>query len=112
MAVDQAGDQAPKPAKASVVVVSHNRAALLRRCLEALERAEDRESLQVLVVDNGSGDGSAELQAAFPAMRFIPLPKNFGLTKAWNIGIRAADAPHVVLLHDDTEVEPAAIRLL
>ena len=96
----------------SVVVVSHNRAALLRRCLESLEKSEGRETLQIVVVDNGSYDGSAQLDTDFPQAQFIRLPKNFGLTKAMNLGWRAADAEYVFFLHEDTEVEPgAAIRL-
>jgi hypothetical protein len=95
-----------------VVVVSRNRAALLRRCLESLEKSEGRETLQIVVVDNGSSDGSAQLDTDFPQTQFIRLPKNFGLTKAMNLGWRAADAEYVFFLHDDTEVEPgAAIRL-
>jgi len=105
-----------QPPRVSVVVVSHNRAALLRRCLEALERSEGRESLQLIVVDNGSRDGAADLAEEFPdelgKRQWILLPKNFGLTKALNLGWRAADAPYVFFLHDDTEVEPgAAMRL-
>jgi hypothetical protein len=101
-----------QPPRVSVVVVSRNRAALLRRCLESLEKSEGRETLQIVVVDNGSGDGSAHLDSDFPEAQFIRLPKNFGLTKAMNIGWRAADAEYVFFLHDDTEVEPAAaIRL-
>jgi GT2 family glycosyltransferase len=102
-----------KPAlRVSAVVVSHNRAALLRRCLESLESSEGRETLQVIVVDNGSVDGSAQWDAEFPKVQFVRLPKNFGLTKAMNIGWRAADAPYVFFLHDDTAVEPSAIRRL
>jgi hypothetical protein len=101
-----------QPPRASVVVVSHGRAAALRRCLESLEKSEGRENLQIIVVDNGSRDGSAHLDADFPSAQFIRLPKNFGLTKAMNIGWRAADSPYVFFLHDDTEVEPqTAFRL-
>jgi len=101
-----------QPPRVSVVVVSRNRAALLRRCLESLEKSEGRETLQIVVVDNGSSDGSAHLDADFPQAQFVRLPKNFGLTKAMNIGWRAADAEYVFFLHEDTEVEPAAaIRL-
>lgn len=105
-------EQEKRPPRVSVVVVSRNRAALLRRCLESLEKSEGRETLQIVVVDNGSSDGSAHLDTDFPHAQFIRLPKNFGLTKAMNIGWRAADAEYVFFLHDDTEVEPgAAIRL-
>jgi GT2 family glycosyltransferase len=95
-----------------VVVVSRDRVELLRQCLNSIERSAGRETLQVIVVDNGSSDGSAQLDAAFPAVQFIRLPKNFGLTKAMNIGCRAADADYVFFLHDDTELGPDVIQLL
>jgi GT2 family glycosyltransferase len=94
------------------LVVSHSRAARLRRCLESLEQADSRDTLEIIVVDNGSTDGSAQLENDFPKSRFIRLPKNFGLTKALNIGIRAASTEYILLLHDDTEVSPDAVRLL
>jgi GT2 family glycosyltransferase len=105
----QQKEQEKKPPRVSVVVVSRNRVALLRRCLESLDRSEGRDTMQVVVVDNGSSDGSAQLDDSFPKVQFIRLPKNFGLTKALNLGWRAADAEYVFFLHDDTEVEPAAV---
>lgn len=95
-----------------MVVVSRNRASLLRKCLESLEKSEGRETFQLIVVDNGSTDGSGQLDAEFPAAQFVRLPKNFGLTKALNIGWRAADAEYVLFLHDDTEVGPSAVTAL
>jgi N-acetylglucosaminyl-diphospho-decaprenol L-rhamnosyltransferase len=84
----------------------------LQRCLESLEKSDGRDRLQLIVVDNGSTDGSAELNSAFGTVQFIRLPKNFGLTKALNLGWRAADAPYVLFLHDDTEVEPGTVAAL
>lgn len=104
--------QESAPPKVSVIVTSHNRAELLRRCLEALEASEGREKLQIVVVDNGSTDGSAQLESDFPNIQFLRLPRNFGLTKALNIGIRAADADYLFLLHEDTEVAPETARVL
>lgn len=95
-----------------MVVVSRNREALLRRCLESLRDSQGQEALQTIVVDNGSTDGSAQLEAEFPQLRLFRLPKNFGLTKALNIGWRAAEAEYVLFLHDDTEVAPDAIDRL
>ena len=95
-----------------MAVVSRNRAALLRRCLESLEKSEGRETLQIVVVDNGSRDGAAQLDSDFPNVQFVRLPKNFGLTKTMNLGWRAADAPYVLFLHDDVEVDGRAIALL
>jgi GT2 family glycosyltransferase len=104
--------QAPKPPKVSAVVVSHDRAPLLRRCLEALERSEAREQMEILVVDNGSMDGAPELQLDFPKARFIRIPRNFGLTKAMNLGLRAAQGDYIFFLHDDTEVTPETVSQL
>jgi GT2 family glycosyltransferase len=88
------------PAKrVSVVIVTHNRAADLRKSLTALG-----DSHQVLVVDNGSTDDTPGLETEFPSARFIRLPKNFGTTKALNIGVRAAEGTSVLFLHDDTVI--------
>lgn len=95
-----------------MVVVSHNRLAMLRACLASLEKSEGRDRLQIVVVDNASVDGSAQLDSEFADVQWIRLPKNFGLTKAMNLGWRAANTEYVFFLHDDTEVPPdAAMRL-
>ena len=97
---------AEKP-RVSVIIVSRNRQELLRRSLEALGAGH-----QVIVVDNGSSDGSAALDEEFPTARFIRLPKNFGLTKALNLGIRSAEGDYLLLLHDDACVSADAVTQL
>ena len=103
--------QAPPP-KVSALVVSHNRQALLRRALDALERSENRAGIEIVVVDNGSADGSQELESAYPHARFIRVPRNFGLTKALNLGVRGSEGEYILFLHEDTEVFPETVRLL
>src|SRR5450759_3809426 len=105
-------EQQKQPPRVSVVVVSRNRAAMLRRCLETVAASDAHSTLQVIVVDNGSTDGSAWIGDDFPNVQVIRLPKNFGLTKALNLGWRAADAEYVFFLHDDTEVRPPTIAIL
>jgi GT2 family glycosyltransferase len=105
-------EQEKAPPRVSVVVVSHNRVDALRRCLASIEKSEGREKLQLIVVENGSRDGSAQLDAEFGNLQWIRLPKNFGMTKAWNLGWRAADAEYVFFLHADTEVEPETVQRL
>jgi GT2 family glycosyltransferase len=94
-------------AKISVVIVTYNRKDSLSRSLEALGTDH-----QILVVDNGSGDGSADLATQFPQTRFVRLPRNFGLTRALNIGIRAAEGDYVLLLHDDVQIGGSDIAAL
>jgi hypothetical protein len=66
----------------SVVIVSCNRIDVLRASLTALKGAVQNPAMQLIVVDNGSQDGSAALDSEFPAVQFLRLPQNFGLTKA------------------------------
>jgi GT2 family glycosyltransferase len=110
--VAEPSGQAPKPPKVSALVVSYNRKALLRRALEALERSEARDTMEIVVVDNGSTDGSQELETEFPRARFIRIPRNFGLTKALNLGVRGSEGDYIFFLHEDTEVFPDTVRLL
>jgi GT2 family glycosyltransferase len=106
-------EPAPEPVElVSVIIVSCNRGDRLRASLTALNAAVENPAMKVIVVDNGSRDGSASLDSEFPAVQFIRLPQNFGLTKALNIGIRAADDPYVLFLHEDVEIKPEAIELL
>jgi GT2 family glycosyltransferase len=98
---------APQAKRATVVIVSLNRAAQLKQLLAGLG-----ESHQIIVVDNGSTDGSLDLEPLFPSARFIRLPRNFGLTKALNLGVRAADAELVLLLHDDVRIGGDAVGRL
>ncbi len=108
----QEPQEIPNPIRITALVVSHNRADLLRRAIASLEKSEEREKIEILVVDNGSTDGSVELESEFPNARFIRMPKNFGLTKAINVGVRAAVGEYILLLHDDTEVSPDTARRL
>jgi GT2 family glycosyltransferase len=105
-------EQEKQPPRVSIVVVSHNRAESLRRCLQSIENAQGRETMQVIAIDNGSTDGSERMDAEFPHLQWVRLPKNFGLTKALNLGWRAADAPYVYFVHDDTELDTSGILSL
>jgi N-acetylglucosaminyl-diphospho-decaprenol L-rhamnosyltransferase len=93
--------------RVSVVIVSFNRVDRLRDNIEALGGDH-----QIVVVDNGSWDGSESLGAEFPSLRFSRLPKNFGLTKALNIGLRAAEGEYILCLHDDVRITGESVTRL
>ena len=105
-------EEAPKPPQTTVLLVSYNRADRLRKAIAALESSKDREKMEILVADNGSTDGSAQLEADFPNTRFIRIPRNFGLTKALNVALRSANGDFIFLMHEDTEASPEAVSLL
>ncbi|MCM1215888.1 MAG: glycosyltransferase family 2 protein [Lachnospiraceae bacterium] len=90
----------------TVVIPNYNGAGLLRECLQALaEQDRDTPAYEILVVDNGSEDGSLELmEREFPQVRVIALPENTGFCHAVNVGIEASKSPYVILLNNDTKV--------
>lgn len=96
----------------SVVLVSYNTREDLLCALGAL-RDHVRLPLELLVVDNASADGSAEAaRAAFPAATVLANAHNVGFGRANNQALRAARAPHVLLLNPDCEVRPGAVEAL
>ena len=96
----------------SAILVGWNQVEPLRRAVAALERSIDRERLEILVVDLGSQDGSAQIDSEFPAIVILRLPHNFGATKAMNIGTRTAKADLVFYLSPDVEVAPDTVSKL
>jgi GT2 family glycosyltransferase len=97
--------------RVSTVVVSFNTREHLLRCLASLESVVL--PLEVIVVDNASGDGSVEAVAErFPATRLVPNPDNAGFARASNQGLALARAPLVLLLNSDAEVRPGAVETM
>jgi|WetSurMetagenome_2_1015567.scaffolds.fasta_scaffold48384_3 GT2 family glycosyltransferase len=89
----------------SVVIVNYNGAEVLRPCLQSVF-AQPYMTIEVLVVDNGSTDGSREIvKKDFPAARWLPQGSNLGFAEGNNAGVRAAQGDIVLLLNNDTEVE-------
>ncbi|MCU1432630.1 MAG: glycosyltransferase family 2 protein [Actinotalea sp.] len=91
----------------SVVVVTWNGLDLTLRCLESL-RSQRTEGLDVelVVVDNGSTDGTAGVIGAMPDVTLVPLATNTGFAGGVNAGIRATRRPVVVLINNDATAEP------
>jgi len=90
----------------SVIIPVWNGAALLPDCLAALA-AQSAAVHEVIAVDNGSTDGSAALIAdRYPHVRLFRNAQNLGFAQACNTGMRAATGDVLVLLNQDTRVEP------
>jgi GT2 family glycosyltransferase len=89
-------------ARVTVVVPSYEGAPHLRRCLPALARQQGV-AFEVIVVDNGSTDGSDGVVGEFPAARLLRLPVNRGYAGAANAGAALADGEFVAFLNNDTE---------
>lgn len=97
----------------SVIVVNWNTRQLLDACLRSVEAAGHDLALQLLVVDNGSTDGSAELvRERFPTVELVANASNRGYAAANNQAIALARGPNVFLLNSDAEVEEAALQTL
>jgi GT2 family glycosyltransferase len=81
-------------------------------CLDSLAKL-DFEDYEVIVVDNGSVDGSREMiEEQYPEVRLLKMPDNMGFAIACNEGIKASNAEYIVLLNNDIEVTPDWLREL
>lgn len=97
----------------SVVIVSYNVREYLADCLRSLPAGCHGLSTEVLVVDNASRDGSADLVAHdFPETRLLVNDKNLGFSRAVNRAIESARGRYVLLLNPDTVVPPGQLARL
>lgn len=88
----------------TIVIPNYNGLRFLEDCLTSLEAQSY--PAPILVVDNGSTDGSvAWIRENHKAVRVISLKKNTGFSKAVNIGIQKSETPYVILLNNDTKVK-------
>ncbi len=104
---------AASPADLTVIVVTWNTRDLTLRCLETLFENTSDVDMRVIVADNNSHDGSADIIAErFPQIDLIRNPGDFGFARANNEAIQQVDSEWILLLNPDTEVHPNAIKNL
>lgn len=99
----------------SVLIVSWNVRELLARCLASVQTSlvESGCSSEIIVVDNASHDGSAQMvREQFPALRLIETGANLGFAGGVNIGLGAAHGRWIFVLNPDTELVGAALPTL
>jgi len=96
----------------SVAIVSYNTRDLLRGCLNSLQarEADGEASLEIIVADNGSGDGSPEMvRAEFPGVRVLETGGNIGFGRANNAALEGALGRYFCLLNSDAVLLPGAL---
>ena len=98
---NETGRRTGRRRKVTIVIPNYNGLKFMEPCFKALSMQICRD-FDILVVDNGSTDGSVEWlkEQEIPA---IFLPENTGFSGAVNVGLKAAATPYVILLNNDTE---------
>ena len=95
--------------RSTIVVPNYNGIKYIGDCLDSLAE----EPAHIIVVDNGSKDGSRQMvRDNFPGVELVCLDKNYGFCKAVNEGIARSKTTYVILLNNDTKVEPGFVRAL
>mgnify|MGYP003281303758 FL=1 len=91
--------------KVTIVIPNYNGKHFMEPCLSSLSE-QTYKNFHILVVDNASSDGSIEyMEENYPDIELIKLQKNYGFSKAVNIGIQHSRTPYVILLNNDTTVD-------
>jgi hypothetical protein len=94
----------------SIIVVNFCERDFLRECLKGIREANPRLAYEVIVVDSGSTDGSADMvRESFAGVQLIALPTNRGLAVANNTGLRAAGGRYILFLNPDINMVPDVI---
>jgi len=112
VAIPQEPVDQPVEPRVSVILIAHDQAAALRVAIAALEKSQDRERIEIIVVDCASHDDSRELDTEFENITLLRLPHNLGATRAMNIGVRTAKAEIIFFVSPNVEVAPGTITQL
>lgn len=96
----------------SVIVLNWNRKDLLDACLNSLA-AQSFRDFEVVLLDNGSEDGSADyVRTHYPWVRLVELKRNIGFAGGNNRALEASRGDYIVTLNNDTKADPAFLRAL
>jgi GT2 family glycosyltransferase len=99
--------------KLDIVIVNWNAGPLLRRCLESLEKSQDKDAFlaSVTLVDNASDDGSADVEEErHPNLEVLRLEENIGYGRAANLGAGQGRADYLLFLNPDIVLKPDTLK--
>ncbi|MFH1201774.1 MAG: glycosyltransferase family 2 protein [Candidatus Omnitrophota bacterium] len=97
----------------SIIIVNYNAKDVLSQCLNSIYDNTKDVDFQITVIDNASGDGSPQIiRQRFPRVKLIQNNVNSGLTQAQNQGLKLAQGKYLLLLNNDTYLQPQAINKL
>ncbi|MBC8214055.1 MAG: glycosyltransferase [Candidatus Marinimicrobia bacterium] len=103
----------PENMTLSVVIISYNVKSFLRQCLKSILASKNIDSLEIVVVDNYSFDGSNEmLKVEFPQVKLIQNDKNLGFSKAVNKGIEKSTGDYICLINPDSLIKDDTLSKL
>jgi GT2 family glycosyltransferase len=103
--IARGGNGVTPPITTSIVIVTYNSLADLPTCLQSI-RSTTRHPYEILLIDNGSSDGTREFLASLSDARVVLNAANHGFSRACNQGIREARGEYVLLLNPDTVLTP------
>lgn len=94
----------------SIVIVNWNTKELLRQCIESICQSQNRDDIEIIVVDNASTDASAEMvRHTFPQVKLIQNRSNLGFAAANNQALQICSGELILLLNSDTQVLNGAL---
>ncbi len=97
----------------AIIIVTYNSSTEIGACLDSLVGHTAPFPTTIVVVDNASADGTAQLvRDRWPSVQVIESPANVGFSRANNLGIRATSGDYVLLMNPDTVAPPGAIQTL
>ncbi len=97
----------------SIVIVNYNVKDFLYKCLTSVRNASQNLTVETIVVDNDSSDGSLDfLKPKFPEVNFIALDENIGFGRANNLGFEKAKGKYILILNPDTILEESTLDVM
>lgn len=97
----------------TILIVNYNGGDDILRCLKSLRSVLSEVEFEIIVVDNGSSDGSIDcIRTQFQECRLVEAQVNLGFAGGCNRGLADANGRHVLLLNPDTEIRPGALRFM